>query len=260
MEGRLDNEKVKYGLSSEALKIIAIVAMFIDHAAFLISSDYYSPLAACMHFIGRITGPLMFFFIAEGYRYTRNVGRYVRRLAVFALISYFPYVLFVNNGLPTSLNGWLKLNVIYTLLLGLLALRARHEIKNPVISFCLVGLCLLASVFGDWSYIGVIAILLFDLLQGSLKNQRIGFCLIVLLCCVMPQIGDVLTGYVQEDQIMTSLIFVGISLGMLLPMLLLGRYNGKRGRGGKWLFYIFYPAHLVLLFFIAKWLGITLNI
>ena len=258
MEARLDDENATLGLSSQALKIIAIVAMFIDHVAFLVSSDCCSPLVACMHFVGRITGPLMFFFVAEGYHYTRNVGRYMRRLAVFALISYFPYMLLVNNGLPTSPNGWLRFNVIYTLLLGLLALRARHEVKNAVASACLVGLCLLASVFGDWSYIGVIAILLFDLLRGSLTNQRIGFCLLSLSFGVMPLIKDVLTDYAQDNQSI-YLMYVGINLGMLLPMLLLGRYNGQRGRGSKWMFYVFYPAHLLLLFLVAKWLGIAVN-
>lgn len=259
MEVHLDKGQVKKGLSSESLKIIAIVAMFIDHAAFLVRSDYYSPLAACLHFIGRITGPLMLFFITEGYHHTSNVSRYTKRLAVFALVSYFPFILFVNNGLPTSLNGWLRFNVIYTLLLGLLALRARHEVKNPVTSVCLVGLCILASVFGDWSYIGVIAILLFDLLRSSLINQRIGFSLLVLLCAIMPPLEAVLTGYAQEDELM-YLTAVGISLGMLIPMFLLGRYNGQRRHGSKWLFYVFYPAHLLLLFFVARWLGITVNV
>lgn len=61
MQEILDNRQEKQGLSSEALKTIAIVAMFIDHMAFLVSPDYYSPLAACMHLIGRITAPLIFF-------------------------------------------------------------------------------------------------------------------------------------------------------------------------------------------------------
>ncbi|MEG0755691.1 MAG: TraX family protein [Oscillospiraceae bacterium] len=51
------------------------------------------------------------------------------------------------------------------------------------------------------------------------------------------------------------LMTVAMRLGPLLPMLLLGRYNGKRGQGNKWLFYCFYPAHLLMLFFVAKLLA-----
>lgn len=258
MEEQVAGIPVKQGLSAETLKTIAILAMVIDHAALLISADSYAPLVACMHFIGRITGPLMFFFIVEGYHHTRDAGRYTKRLALFALISYFPFVLFINNGLPTAVFGWLRFNVIYTLLLGLLALRARHEVKNPAASICLVGLCLFASIFGDWSYIGVTAILLFDLLRGSLTNQRIGFCLLALLVDVLPLLGAVLTGQAKQDA-RDYLLYAGISLGMLLPMLLLGRYTGQRGQGNKWLFYIFYPAHLLILFLIATWFGIVVK-
>ncbi len=253
-----DASRPRAGLSSEALKTIAIVAMFIDHAAFLVSQSYYSPLSAIMHFLGRITGPLMFFFIAEGYAHTRNVNRYTLRLAVFAVVSYLPFMLFVNNGLPESPGGWLRLPVIYTLLLGLLALRARHEVKNPAASVCLVGLCLLASVWGDWGFMCVISVLMFDLLRGNLAGQRIGFCLLALLYGVMPLVSEVATRNVGDPVLYLTAIFVG--LGMLLPMLLLGFYSGQRGRGSKWLFYIFYPAHLLLLFFLAKWLGITVSV
>ncbi len=254
MEEKREGRQAGRGLSSEALKMVAIVAMFIDHAAFLVSPNYYSPLTAAMHFVGRLTGPLMFFFISEGYRHTRNANRYTLRLAVFALVSYLPFVLYFNNGWPADGQGWLRLNVIYTLLLGLLALRARHEVKNPVAAAALVGLCLLLSVYGDWNFVGVIAILLFDMLRENRVNQRIGFCLLALLYGALPLISDLAHGFAGNPGL--YLTAIGVMLGMLVPMGLLGFYNGQRGRGSKWLFYVFYPAHLLLLFLLARLLGI----
>ncbi len=254
MEQTLSQKGGGKGLSGGALKMVAIVAMFIDHAAFLVSPIYYSPLGVALHFIGRLTGPLMFFFIVEGYHYTRNANRYTARLALFALISYLPFVLYFNNGLPQAPSGWLRLNVIYTLLLGLLALRARHEVKNPVLSVTLIGLCLACSVYGDWGFFAVIAILMMDFLRENRTALRAGFCLLALLYGVMPMFQSLIMGPAGAADL--YLVAIILSLGMLVPMLLLGLYNGRRGKGGKWLFYIFYPAHLLVLWIMAQSLGL----
>ena len=50
-----------------------------------------------MHLIGRVTCPVMCFFIAEGYHYTRNVNKYTFRLFAFALVSHFCYIFFSND-------------------------------------------------------------------------------------------------------------------------------------------------------------------
>ncbi len=59
-------------LTANVLKYIAIAAMLIDHIAWSFVSDY-SVLGQIMHVIGRLTAPIMCYFIAEGYYYTRNV-------------------------------------------------------------------------------------------------------------------------------------------------------------------------------------------
>ena len=52
-----------------------------------------------MHFVGRLTGPTMCFFIAEGYRKTRSFPRYLLRLGVFALISQLPFTYYSMGAL-----------------------------------------------------------------------------------------------------------------------------------------------------------------
>ena len=77
------------GLTGDALKLLAILAMTLDHIAWLLFPGYPAqamPLA--MHIIGRLTCPIMCYFIAEGYHYTRNFRRYaLRRLSRTLLIS-----------------------------------------------------------------------------------------------------------------------------------------------------------------------------
>lgn len=81
------------GLDSNMLKLIAIAAMTADHIAWLLFPGYPTdPLPIILHIIGRLTCPIMCFFIAEGYHYTRNIKKYTARLFVFAVISHFAYI------------------------------------------------------------------------------------------------------------------------------------------------------------------------
>lgn len=86
------------GLDSNMLKLIAIAAMTADHIAWLLFPGYPTdPLPIILHIIGRLTCPIMCFFIAEGYHYTRNIKKYTARLFVFAVISHFAYIFASND-------------------------------------------------------------------------------------------------------------------------------------------------------------------
>ena len=94
MSETLVEEKTKVkGLSGTTIKFIAIAAMLIDHIAWAFVPTY-SVFGQIMHVIGRITASIMCFFVAEGYYYTKNVKKYVLRLAIFALISHVPFIFF----------------------------------------------------------------------------------------------------------------------------------------------------------------------
>lgn len=240
------------GVSGSVLKTIAIVAMAVDHIAWAFVPTA-SALGVVMHFIGRITGPTMFYFIAEGYHHTRDANRYTLRLGVFALVSWFPFYFFEFGTLP-SLQSFTPVGVIYTLFLGLLALRARHEVKNRWLGTLLVIACLLASVIGDWGVTGVAVILLFDVFQGSYKRQ----CLAVGALFALTSLPDLAVGLAAQNA--TGIAVGVIQLGQFVPLLLLGFYNGRRGGGGplaKWFFYVVYPLHLLVLGLI-KWVWLPL--
>ena len=80
------------GLNSNQIKMIAIIAMTIDHMTWLFFPGYQKIWWIMgLHVIGRLTAPIMWFFIAEGFHYTRNVKKYILRLFTFAIISHFAY-------------------------------------------------------------------------------------------------------------------------------------------------------------------------
>ncbi len=67
----------KYSLSGNALKVIAIIAMTIDHLAWMGIVEYSqaeTPAQIFLHCIGRLTAPIMFFFVAEGYHTPGIIG------------------------------------------------------------------------------------------------------------------------------------------------------------------------------------------
>lgn len=82
----------KKGLNSNQLKLIAIIAMTVDHLTWVIWPGYQTgwPQLA-LHCVGRITAPIMWFFIAEGYHYTHSFKKYALRLLLFAVVSHFAY-------------------------------------------------------------------------------------------------------------------------------------------------------------------------
>ena len=85
-------------LNSNVIKIIAIIAMTIDHIAWCVFPGYSAePLPVILHIIGRLTCPIMCYSIAEGYHYTKDVDKYTKRLFAFAIISHFAYV-FMYEG------------------------------------------------------------------------------------------------------------------------------------------------------------------
>ena len=168
------------GLNLNAIKLIAILAMTIDHIAWAAFPGYpRAALPLAMHLIGRITCPVMCYFIAEGYHYTRDVNKYTARLFVFAVISHFAYI-FASN----DFSGWRSFipfsggnvlnqtSVIWSLAFGLVMLRIAADPKRTgAMQALLVMLCCAAALPADWSCIAALWILSIGTNRGDGKSQ-----------------------------------------------------------------------------------------
>lgn len=255
MDGR------RKGLSLNVLKYIAIIAMVIDHTAHTFvpeGSNWY----ILMRFIGRITAPIMFYAAVEGYHHTKNVRKYLFRLAIFAAISYLPFLLFINDVEIIEDIEWLHQSVIYTIFLGVLAIHIRHQTKNSFFKWTLIILLGVLSVIGDWGETGFLIILVFDFYYGNFGYQAFGYILILLLKVglLMNLVDHIVTWVYWEEWSFNVEDFKQYWLsqyGMILPILLLSLYNGKKGRSGnfsKYFFYVFYPLHLLIIWIISYFL------
>ena len=206
------------------LKIIAIITMFLDHYYRIIGGPEW------LSILGRLAFPIFAFSISEGYSHTKNVNKYLMRLLNFAIIIQLPNFLGFQEY---------PLNIFFTLALGLFCLEILDNNKiNIVVRYIVVlYLCFLAEKTGlDYGAYGVILIILFNKMRN---NKLYIFIAFLALNLVILKIGNL-----SEMQI--------YSIFSLIPIFL---YNGKKGYGMKYFFYLFYPLHFIFLYFLNELLG-----
>ena len=227
------------GLSTADLKLIAIIAMTVDHLAWLFFPGFQRAwYVYLLHIIGRLTAPIMWFFIAEGSHYTKNPKKYITRLFVFAIISHFAYSFaFGLNPIPFKNGIFNQTSVIWSLAIAAALIFIVNKYKLSYWkNFALILLANLLSFPADWSCIATMVPFYLYNHRGDFKKQIRDFVLFGLM-------------YVLVYFIFIDKIYGILQLFIFLSIPVLGLYNGKAGnnRNMKWLFYIYYPAHLVII-------------
>lgn len=226
-------------LNSNQIKLIAIIAMTIDHVTWVIWPGYDTHWwVILLHIIGRITAPIMWFFVAEGYHYTKNLKGYLLRMFLFALISHFAYDFALNIPfIPFTTGVFNQTSVMWTLFCGLLILCVIDMKSLPSWGkiLLIIGLCVI-SFPADWSCIAALAIMGIGTNRGNFRKQMTWMMIFVFCYSIVY--------FIFIDK-----IYAIIQLFTALSIPILKVYNGERGKwkGMKWLFYIYYPLHLVLI-------------
>lgn len=236
-------------LNSNELKLVAIIAMTVDHIAWAMFDGYpTAPLPIFMHIIGRLTCPIMCYFIAEGYHYTKNINKYTFRLFAFAFVSHFAYI-FASNAfvdfksfIPFYYGDFLnQTSVMWSLAWGLVMLRIADS-KNIKLT-CKVLLVILICIItlpSDWSCIASLCIMAIGTNRGIFKKQMAWMIFYVALYSLVY--------FFAIDK-----VYGVLQMGVILSIPIIAMYNGSRGKNEKinkfmkWFFYIFYPAHLFVI-------------
>lgn len=219
-------------MNSFILKIIAIIAMLFDHTGYIILGKF-----TFMNYIGRLAFPIFAFAISEGYSHTKDLKKYFLRLFIFAIISQVPYMLFLST---ININNF-SLNILFTLVLGLLAITLYDKSKNKVLGITFVILCsIIATLLPfDYGWFGITTIFIFYIF----KNQKIYMNILFGISAFINYLYNFIT---------TSRIeYLLIILFCILSLIPINLYNGKKGKNIKYLLYLFYPLHLILLYIIS---------
>ena len=271
-----NNSMPQSGFPANFLKIFAALTMLFDHAAMTlvyaklakfpeylnlifsgsatqeqisaIPADYlnlYSTYAV-MRLVGRIAFPLFAFLVFEGFMHTSDYKRYLIRVGLCALAAEIPFNLIVTNAAPvygyTDVSASVfypqHQNTVFTLLLALLMLYGMKRLEtdefNPKAAFkqwlgqllCVVVACIVSVLLRtDYSYIGILFIAMLYFFRSNKKLQIIFGCI----------------------------VFLSVNMASLLAFVPIAMYNGHiiPSKKFKYFFYIFYPAHLLVLFLIA---------
>lgn len=254
--------KEKRGISGSTIKMIAMVAMVIDHIAATIlermmvqngievfgSEGIGDPLALVyliMRLIGRLSFPIFVFLLVEGLEHTHNRWKYLKRMVLFALISEIPFdfALWLSNAeiFGGKIIEFSHQNVFFTLAIGLLTIIGIQSVEATEwkkagkgfmnIGITIAGMALAALLRTDYDAFGVLSIVVMYLLRKKRLKA-------VEVTCVVLTVFDFL------------------EISSFLVLLPIRFYNGKRGWRLKWVFYVFYPAHLFLLWLICLAMGI----
>lgn len=263
METALDTSPKK-GWASSTLKVIAIITMLIDHTGATVLARMISrnpenfdvfgklimnPLTFgyyVMRAIGRLAFPIFIFLMIEGFTHTRSKLKYAGRLWLFALLSEIPFDWAFNLSEDAFRRGKLvefgSQNVFFTLALGLLTIWAIDQLQNMKLEKILrwilqfgtiaLGMAVAFALHTDYDAIGVFAIAVGYLGRNQTKEKRM-------------------------VEIVIPLIFSSLlEMAAFVDVLFVHRYNGERGWNLKWVFYLFYPVHLMMLVGVCMLLGL----
>lgn len=223
---------IKGGFDSTQLKIIAIICMVIDHGTWTFLPKGAFPVStSILHFIGRLTFPILCFFIAEGYRKSSNVPKYMLRLFILGVVSAVPfYMLFA------TVCGFL-LTTIFTLFFGLCSLYLAGKTENKLLKGVIVIFFMVISIIADGGVSGVLLIYIFGTVENRKKSLIYGLVAINLIDLVMT----ILFGQAINSELILSIVGTFVTYPLLI------QYNGQRGRSIKYFFYVFYPLHIIVL-------------
>ncbi len=213
-------------MSASFLKILACFFMLIDHIGFC-----FFPRLLILRIIGRLAFPIFAYQIATGFKLTSNRKKYFFRIALFALISQIPYAIFRDVSGYSSFS----LNIGFTFVIAFVALLLAElaKKKNFLYIFLITPLLPLATVLNvDYKWYGVLLIVLFYLFD--IKNIK-EFPLLLFAVTALS------FAYVTLSS-SSSLQYYA-----MLSLIILAFANGKKGFNLKYLFYVFYPLHMLIL-------------
>lgn len=233
----------KRGLSGSTLKLIAVITMFIDHMGLgvvgrlMMRKPYLYDIYAAMRGVGRLAFPIYIFLLVEGVRNTRSIGKYTLRMGVFALISEIPFDLaFHAKALEFTYQ-----NVFFTLFIGLLVIRALDGVagivNNRFIRLLLQAAVLAAGAAGA------------ELIRADYGAKGI-------LCIAVIYIFS----YDRRLQLLTGCMAFFWEWEAIFAFIPIAFYNGSRGIRLKYIFYIFYPLHLLLIYLLCLAMGMNFPI
>lgn len=213
------------GLSARQIKLIGCASMLFSHVGII-----FWPYQLWWQIPGRIAMPLFAYMLAGGARHSQNLRAYVTRLLIFAALIQYPYSIFMGLG---------YMNICFTLGIGLLAIILwQGPFPQSVRVLAVLALGFLAELTNcEYGIYGILMIITAHIFFDNWRK--------LCLCWLMINLPYLWVGAAAWAAGEAYPPVQGLCL-MALPFLRF--YNGRRGGGSRWEFYVFYIGHLALLY------------
>ena len=236
-------------MSTSMLKVIACFLMLIDHMGAALF-----PEAIIMRMIGRLSFPIFAYLIAIGYSKTNSFSKYVYRLLIFAAVSQIPFSLAFGEGHSIdSFSDFFRffvgspsphLNIFFTLVIGLIAIRVLDKGEATIGKIIAVSaLGITAQAFStDYGIYGVAMIVAFYIFRESKIRTVISQTTVFILFYA----SQILFAISRYPGISIKFIWFNQALS-ILALVFIFSYHGEKGKNLKYLFYAFYPVHLLVI-------------
>ena len=274
------------GLSGTALKLIALGLMVLDHIHYFF--EYTGLIPEWFSMLGRLAAPLFLFCVVEGFAHTHNRRKYFLRVWVIAAamgsllfaMAYFGVLVRPDGFYP--LNGvllnfvvlmpiwqgmdWLRqrriLRGLIAILIPILWPFALSAVVNliPALGYPIPALGYPAayismSILPAWSLIvdGGVVFILQGILLYALRSRRAWQMISYAAVSLAFYVGLVGWQVTQQGLPLSALLTEAYQWMEIFSIPLMLLYNGERGRGYQKLFYVFYPAHVYILYALS-WL------
>lgn len=212
--------------------------MFVDHFGyFFVSSLEFPVLNFICRFVGRLTAPIMCYFLVQGYLFTSSRKKYFIRLLTFGIISQIPFSLVKTNTLLCT-----EMNMILQLASCFLILYSYENIKNYVLKTVVMIALFLFSGNCDWSFFAPLMVMIFYFSKDDLTKLILSFAVLVVLIAAVDCTFLMINGYKWYSELWQ------LGLFLFIPVICL--YNGEDGKKSffnKWFFYGIYPLHLLII-------------
>lgn len=251
----------KIGLTSNKLKIIAIITMIIDHIGYYFYYIMPETVYLLLRIVGRVSMPIFVFLLVQGYFKTSDIKRYIIRLFKYALITQLAIlgVYLINHiFIPNYDVGVHKqLNILFSFCLSILLIYMIDK-NNTISDFKIINIFIKIFVITfiiliylickiDYNFIVPVMTLLlyfneiFNNKEYTSSKYKIGLILIIIICAMLQN-------YIGKFSIL-SVIFILL-------------YNGELGRKNialKRLFYIIFPLQHCTLYILSMILFLKLS-
>ena len=209
------------------IKLIAAVCMVVDHIGYI-----FFPEQLFWRLIGRISMPLFAYSIARGYEYSRqknSMPRYIKRMVVFTAVSQVPYYLMAGDGWNIGLTWLFSLLLLFFI--------DREDRSRFVKGIEIIAILAAASLVNiDYGVYGV----LMPLAMRQRKYYNMFLSVVVLWAFYTLMNG--IAGLIQ------------IASCAAVPILYAIVPQDSRIRLPKYFYYVFYPAHILILVMLKQFI------